>query len=1023
MNEELKKLIDQLRSLRVPTAQIEAMAKSVRDAKEGTKEHNAALENMRARVQAVREAADFAGESFSNLTSILRENLKELTKKEDSQKRLIKSTKGIVDLSQELTYHEEEITDYSEKQLAKKIETAKQNKKLMSQAVEEQIRTLSHLGLQAKMGNEAFHAKVNELVTQGKITKEQANTFREYKKGFPIVQGVIDKGEEQLNTQKRVNETLGITGALTKGLAGVFGKLGIEGSALQHGIEDANKAMKKAAKDGGGKLKAAFIGVGHVLGGVVKQLNDPVFIGGFMFKAALEGADHINEVERALGLTTEESAKLVKGLEDQARASDNAFINTTRLTHAVVGLSDEMGIFATSADPTNLEGFARLTENLGYSKDAAASLIATLELHGQTMDDFEGSIDSTVNQFNRATKSNVTMKAVMDDVVNASAALKVTIGDTPEGLIEAATAARGLGVSLSQVEKISESLLDFQSSIDAEMEAQLMTGKALNLAKAREAALMGDQKTVAEEIGKQQAVQEAFATKNVLAQNAVAKSLGLSREELAVMYKQQQLTNLGAERFAEIYNDQTLAQIEARNAADAFADTMGKLKDAAMQAFLPLGEALLGITRTLATLVSMPGVQEFVKYFVPAALGAMILAKTINGVASAVKGISSAFDLVKSGFKGLTKMISGFGSAASTAAETTANVVSNTTEAASNAANQASQNAGNQGGGMIERFNKLDTKSLLRAAGAMVILSAALYISAKAFQEFADVEWQDVALGIGGMIGLAAVAKIISKGSKEMIMGAVAIGLLGLAMIPLATALSKLAGVNMDGVLAAAAGLVIFSAAAFALGALFSSGVGAVLFGAGLLGIMALAVAIQPLGKALTEAAPGFAAFGQAMSSLSIESAKALALTGVGLVGLTAGLLGLAAVSLLGSPIGMLSDLAALAPGLAVVGTSLTAIAAGVSALSSALDKLEVDKIDELKDLVVTTAFAAPAVAATGAITELISGITGGGGGDSDKALLDKIDRLIAAVESGGDVYIDGNKAGRAINLATYKSA
>jgi hypothetical protein len=124
---------------------------------------------------------------------------------------------------------------------------------------------------------------------------------------------------------------------------------------------------------------------------------------------------------------------------------------------------------------------------------------------------------------------------------------------------------------------------------------------------------------------------------------------------------------------------------------------------------------------------------------------------------------------------------------------------------------------------------------------------------------------------------------------------------------------------------------------------------------------------------------------------------------------------------------GIMSDLeslAAMSEPLATVGVSLTAIAAGIAALSSALATLELEKIDELKDLVMTTAFAAPAIAATGAITELISGITGASsGGDSDKALLEKIDRLIAAVETGGDVYIDGNKAGRAINIATYKSA
>lgn len=1078
--DRLQDLIKQLNELNVPTARVEALKKAFQDAGDNVERQNAALQNMQSVVQNIREAADFAGESFRDLTQILQRNNKELDGKVDFMKKAMKSAKVVADVSRQMMFDEEEITSYSEKQLANKIERAKKAKEDMSLQAENlinenSINTLGRDGVELQ--GAALAQRLKSLVLQGKITAEEASLVQQYKEGFKEYQGVINRAKDHLATQKRVNETLGVTGALTKGLAGALGKLGIEGSALQHSIEDANVAMKKAAKEGAGTLKTGLIGIGHVAKGVAKTLSDPVFVLGFGFKAALEGADHINEVERALGLTTEKSAKLVKGLEAQARASGDAFINTTRLTHAVVALSDEMGIFATSADPTNLEGFARLTENLGYSKDAAASLIATLELHGQTMDDFEGAIDSTVNQFNRATKSNVTMKAVMDDVVGASAALKVTLGDTPEGLIEAATAARGLGLSLSQVEKISESLLDFQSSIDSEMEAQLMTGKALNLAKAREAALMGDQKTVAEEIGKQQAVQEAFATKNVLAQNAVAKSLGLSRDELAVMYKQQQLTTLGAEKFAEVYDDQTLAQIEARNAADAFADTMGKLKDAAMQAFLPLGEALLGITRTLANLVSMPGVQTFVKYFVPAALGAMLLAKSINGVSSAVKGISSAVDIVKSGFKGLTNMIGGFGKAATAAAETTADVVSNTTEAATTAAQTASQGASGMtepktSGSKIKEF-LTNLAAGLKEMGSTKVLGGALNLIPASLGFIAF---------IPGMVGVKLAEKIdgeklragltgLADGLKAMsksLMGSLALGAAALAFTAMIPAT---AGMLLFNLVAPATSKILpqFGQALVQFGTLMMSGVG-------LLGLASLGAAAIALGFALGLAAPAIESAGTAIgailtgltpiikvvgetiigvfqsipgiiqavangfvnmfSAISMDNIVPILLLGPALLGASAGILAFSGALAGGSILsgvsslfggGIMSDLeslAAMSEPLAGVGMSLTAIATGIAALSAALTTLEIEKIDELKDLVMTTAFAAPAIAATGAITELISGITGASTeGGSDKALLEKIDRLIAAVESGGDVYIDGNKAGRAINLATYKSA
>jgi hypothetical protein len=52
-------------------------------------------------------------------------------------------------------------------------------------------------------------------------------------------------------------------------------------------------------------------------------------------------------------------------------------------------------------------------------------------------------------------------------------------------------AASALGMELEQVATSGESMLDFQSSIESELEAELLTGKQLNLEKARLLALTG----------------------------------------------------------------------------------------------------------------------------------------------------------------------------------------------------------------------------------------------------------------------------------------------------------------------------------------------------------------------------------------------------------------------------------------------------------------------------------------------------------------------------------------------------
>ena len=204
--------------------------------------------------------------------------------------------------------------------------------------------------------------------------------------------------------------------------------------------------------------------------------------------------------------------------------------------------------------------------------------------------------------------------------------------------------------------------------------------------------------------------------------------------------------------------------------------------------------------------------------------------------------------------------------------------------------------------------------------------------------------------------------------------GAAALGVLGLAMIPLAGAFALLGAVDVQGVLGS-------------LGQFAAMTPGLLLAGPALLGLAA-----------------GLMAFSAALAGGSLVS------------GLT-GLLG-------GGVLADLQTLADMAEPLSGVATSLTAIASGLAGIALALSTLETEKINELKGLVMTTAIAAPMVAATGAITDLISGITGGGDeGSSNAALEAKLDELIAAVKEGGDVYIDGNKAGTAMMLAQYKTA
>ena len=134
----------------------------------------------------------------------------------------------------------------------------------------------------------------------------------------------------------------------------------------------------------------------------------------------------------------------------------------------------------------------------------------------------------------------------MKDVSNAGAATQLTVSKFPGGLAKAAYEARKLGLNFSMLEKSAGSLLNFESSIEAELEAELLTGKELNLERARMAALTGDNATLAAELAKNFGTAQEFSKQNVLAQEAQAKAMGMTRQELAeTLVNQEAMRNLG----------------------------------------------------------------------------------------------------------------------------------------------------------------------------------------------------------------------------------------------------------------------------------------------------------------------------------------------------------------------------------------------------------------------------------------------------------------------------------------------
>lgn len=294
-------------------------------------------------------------------------------------------------------------------------------------------------------------------------------------------------------------------------------------------------------------------------------------------KGALKSSDNIAKLQRELGVSYEGAFELRNELASAAFESEKLFITSEDLAIAFGKLSQQTGLLADFGGET-LVTFSTLTDQLGLSAEEAGKLTLLSRIQGKNTEDILSNTVDTVSSLINQNGVAINVKGVLSDVANVSDAIAVSLGKNPALIAEAATEARLFGSNLEQVDKIAGSLLNFESSIAAELQAEVLTGRELNLEKARLLALNNDLAGLSKELADNAAITEAFATGNRIQQQAAADALGISRDELAKIALQQDYNNMSAEQFKSTYGDVTYESLQAQSASEKFASALEKIQ-------------------------------------------------------------------------------------------------------------------------------------------------------------------------------------------------------------------------------------------------------------------------------------------------------------------------------------------------------------------------------------------------------------------------------------------------------------
>jgi hypothetical protein len=792
-----------------------------------------------------------------------------------------------------------------------------------------------------------------------------------------------------------------------------LGKTILEVTEAVRGGKGLSGAFKAAGSNLAGMSKVAGkMAIGLGIGGIVAGV-------GLLAKAVMHADEEVANLGKEFGISYKEARGLHHAAIDISNEMGLTGIQAKEVTAAMADVGEMMGGIDIAAQMSAgnekvkelVKQTAILTKQFGLSGEEVGKIQDLATITGKSM-------DNLVKESVELGKGTMTAKQSLKVLSTIPPQVAVAFKGSTKELIAAAQKAKMLGMELGKVQQIGRGMLDIEQSLEAEMEARVLTGKNLNLDAARQYALQGDTFKLQEEILNQAGSLEDFTKMNTLQQESMAKALGMSVEEMTKM-----LTNAEKLKKADISSDYAarldamesaaelekeaagarskeqkdyIMQLAAEKRSASLKETMASLLEKIKAKFAPIIDAVLGVVGGLkdgnagvskfeeiisqidfkeiaeqvkavlpkliegfTTLIKkLPDIIKMVANFVeklsggigpvtsimgminPGIAGFGIMALKIGGpggVATGLKlaagGAKGLFDLVKGPLQdGIGKLAGGvtdkLGGAFGKVADKAKSGLGGVMEKMGKVKTPEAPKSGGGGfmKGLTDAFKNINTTDLIKAAAAMLILAAALYVVAKALQEFGSVEWESIAKGGVALLGLVGIAYLFSKGSTEMIKGAAAMVILGAALWVIGFALQMFTKIGWEDLAKAGVALVGFSLAVAGLGFLLAP------IAVGVAALSILSVGILAFSVSMTALALATSLFEKSVGGIMGQINKLVELDGDKLLKASAGILAL------GAALGAFGVIVGAGGTLGAIGGALTSLFGGKSPVEQVME-------------------------------------------------------------------------------------
>mgnify|MGYP005990600461 FL=1 len=292
-------------------------------------------------------------------------------------------------------------------------------------------------------------------------------------------------------------------------------------------------------------LKAGMSAFNAVV--AVNPLLLVVAAGSALFGILKESEEQGRKLAETTGMDLLNSQRLVDATQARNTKAGELLASTEDLLAVQSEVISQMGPMAELSQDV-ASNIAETSKAFGYSAKTGGEVQTTFMQMGATAEEAAKSQQKLAAD---AFKAGVPVGQVMEDIAKNSRVAARYMGDSTEEITEAAIEAAKLGMGLDDLASIADGLLDIEDSLTSQFEYQALTGKEINLDKAREFALQGKLTDMAKELSKEVGDIHDFNAMTVIERDKLAKSMGMETDQLQKMLAMDKVREKVGEKLAD----------------------------------------------------------------------------------------------------------------------------------------------------------------------------------------------------------------------------------------------------------------------------------------------------------------------------------------------------------------------------------------------------------------------------------------------------------------------------------------